>query len=226
MNITEKLFALSDAEYRSFQSRLMPNIDPSLVIGVRTPMLRSLAREFYATDEGKAFMSASSLPHKYYEENNLHAFMIDFIRDYDECIAAINAFLPYVDNWATCDQMKARALTKDCKRTLENAKIWMKSEHTYTKRFGIEVMMNHFLDERFEKNMPLLVADAENEEYYVKMMIAWYYATALAKHYDDILPYLEKRTLSVWTHNKAIQKATESRRLSEEQKNYLRSLKV
>lgn len=222
--IQQRLFALQDAGYRDFHAALMPTVDKALVIGVRMPALRALAKELKGTELAADFMAA--LPHKYYEENNLHAALIGHIRDFDACMAAVERFLPWVDNWATCDMMNPRALAKDKAALLEHIRLWLQSSHTYTVRFGMEMLMNHFLEEDFREEYPALVASVQSEEYYVRMMQAWYFATALAKQYEAAVTYLEQRRLGVWVHNKTIQKARESYRVSQEQKEYLKSLKV
>ena len=222
--IQQRLFALQDAGYRDFHAALMPTVDKTLVIGVRMPALRALAKELKGTELAADFMAA--LPHKYYEENNLHAALIGHIRDFDACMAAVERFLPWVDNWATCDMMNPRALAKDKAALLERIRLWLQSGHTYTVRFGMEMLMNHFLEEDFREEYPALVASVRSEEYYVRMMQAWYFATALAKQYEAAVTYLEQRRLGAWVHNKTIQKARESFRVSQEQKEYLKSLKV
>ena len=222
--IQQRLFALQDAGYRDFHAALMPTVDKALVIGVRMPALRALAKELKGTEPAADFMA--QLPHKYYEENNLHAALIGHIRDFDACMAAVERFLPYVDNWATCDMMNPRALAKDKAALLERIRLWLQSGHTYTVRFGVEMLMNHFLEEDFREEYLALVASVQSEEYYVRMMQAWYFATALAKQYEVAVTYLEQRRLGAWVHNKTIQKARESFRVSQEQKEYLKSLKV
>ncbi|MDO5412914.1 MAG: DNA alkylation repair protein [bacterium] len=222
--IQQRLFALQDAGYRDFHAALMPTVDKALVIGVRMPALRALAKELKGTELAADFMAA--LPHKYYEENNLHAALIGHIRDFQPCLTALERFLPYVDNWATCDMMNPRALAKDKAALLERIRLWLQSGHTYTVRFGMEMLMNHFLEEDFREEYPALVASVQSEEYYVRMMQAWYFATALAKQYEAAVTYLEQRRLGAWVHNKTIQKARESFRVSQEQKEYLKSLKV
>lgn len=222
--IQQRLFALQDAGYRDFHAALMPTVDKALVIGVRMPALRALAKELKGTEPAADFMA--QLPHKYYEENNLHAALIGHIRDFDACMTAVERFLPYVDNWATCDMMNPRALAKDKAALLERIRLWLQSGHTYTVRFGMGMLMNHFLEEDFREEYPALVASVRSEEYYVRMMQAWYFATALAKQYEAAVTYLEQRRLGAWVHNKTIQKARESFRVSQEQKEYLKSLKV
>ena len=223
MTLHDQLFALQDLEYRAFHSRLMPTVDPETIIGVRTPELRKLARGFAREPEAAAFLQ--TLPHRYYEENNLHGFLIETIKDFDQCISALDAFLPYVDNWATCDLMSPKVLKQDLPRLLTHIRRWMASGHVYTIRFGMEMLMRYYLDEAFRPEYLDWVAAVHSEEYYVNMMIAWFFAEALAKQYDAALPYLLKHRLDVWTHNKAIQKARESYRITPEQKAYLKTLK-
>ena len=222
--IQQRLFALQDAGYRDFHAALIPTVDKALVIGVRMPALRALARELKGTEQAAAFMA--ELPHRYYEENNLHAALIGHIRDFDGCMAALEIFLPYVDNWATCDMMNPKALAKDKAVLLERIRLWLQSSHTYTVRFGMGMLMRYFLEEDFREEYLALVASVQSEEYYVRMMQAWYFATALAKQYEAAVTYLEQRKLGVWVHNKTIQKARESYRISGEQKEYLKSLKI
>ena len=221
--LQEKLFALRDEGYRDFSSKLIPSVPPERVIGVRTPALRAFAKDFAKTPEAADFLRA--LPHFYLEENNLHAFLIERIRDYDACVAALDAFLPDVDNWATCDLMSPKALGRDRARLIGDVRRWMASGQLYTVRFGIGMLMAHFLDGDFRPETLDAVAAIETEEYYLRMMQAWYFATALAKQYEAALPVLEAGRLEPWTHNKAIQKACESRRISAERKTYLKTLK-
>lgn len=222
--VRETLFSMQDIEYKSFHAKLIPNVEKDTIIGVRTPELRKYAKEFAKTDQAEEFIKL--LPHKYYEENNLHAFILEQIKDYDKCIAEVEQFLPYVDNWATCDMMAPKVFKKNLSKLLEKIKQWIKASDTYTIRFAIEMLMKYFLDDEFDVVYPKMVSEVNSDEYYINMMIAWYFATALAKQYDIILPFIENQELEVWTHNKAIQKAIESRRVSEEQKNYLRTLKI
>ena len=223
-SIRSRLFELQDVKYRDFQCRLMPTVDPKTVIGVRTPAMRRLAKEFSKTPEAVDFLKI--LPHTYYEENNLHGFLIDTLEDYDQTIEAIDAFLPYVDNWATCDLMSPKVFKKHLPELYEKIKDWLKSDRTYTVRFGIGMLMSFYLDGHFQPEMLDLVAGVKSQEYYVNMMVAWYFATALAKQYDAVLPIIRERRLGKWTHNKAIQKAIESYRIHDEQKAYLKTLKV
>ena len=221
--IRDRLFALQDPEYRLFQSKLMPTVDPARVIGVRIPDLRKLSRELAGTEQAAAFVR--QLPHDYYEENNLHGFLIVSLRDYGETVAALEAFLPHVDNWATCDLLHPRAFDKRPEALPDQLFRWLQSDRTYTVRFAMGMLMSLYLDEAFRPEYADWVARVKSEEYYVNMMAAWYFATALAKRWDDVFPYLTDHRLPVWTHNKAIQKAIESRRISPEQKQILRSLK-
>lgn len=222
--IRGRLFALRDIPYRDFQSGLIPNVDKELLIGVRTPALRALAKELSKQADTGAFLS--TLPHTYFDENQLHAFLISEIKDFAACVEATEAFLPYVDNWATCDQLSPKVFKKHREELLPYIFRWLRSDRTYTVRFAVGMLMAHFLDEAFSAEYLDSVASLHSEEYYINMMIAWYFATALAKQYDAALPYMEQRRLSAWTHNKVIQKAVESRRVTEEQKLYLKTLKI
>lgn len=221
--IRAALFELQDTTYGDFHARLMPDIPRERVIGVRTPDLRKLAREMAKEPEIGLFLE--SLPHTCYEENNLHAFLVEGIREYDKCLAKTERFLPYVDNWATCDMMSPKVFGKHTQELEKEISRWLKSEKTYTIRFGIDMLMKLYLDENFRPEYPEWVLAVRSEEYYVKMAVAWYFATALAKQYDAVLPVLEEKRLDVWTHNKTIQKARESLRISEERKAYLKTLK-
>ena len=222
--IQEKLFSLQDIKYRDFQIGLIPGQDVSGAIGVRTPALRALAKELSKDPEIDQFLC--DVPHTYFDENQLHAFIISGIRDYDKCMAEVTKFLPYIDNWATCDQMSPKVFKKHRTELFSHIEKWIDDEHTYTVRFAIGMLMQHFLDEDFDIKYPEMVAKVRSSEYYINMMIAWYFATALAKQYDEIIPFIEGRRLDVWTHNKTIQKAVESYRISEEKKAYLRTLKI
>ena len=221
--IINNLNSLSDSKYRDFQIKLIPGKTSDQMIGVRTPDLRSYAKELSKRDDVSDFLN--NLPHKYFDENQLHAFIISLLKDYDKCMDEVEHFLPYVDNWATCDQMSPKIFRKNREKLLEKVRIWIASDKTYTIRFGIKMLMEHFLDDDFDLQYPEMVASVRSEEYYVNMMIAWYFATALAKQYDSILPYIEEKRLDTWTHNKAIQKSIESYRITDDQKSYLRSLK-
>ena len=224
MNIQDKLFSMQDKTYQEFSRKLIPNIAPEKIIGVRTPALRQLAKEILAAGEETVFLS--DLPHKYHEENQLHAFILSAIKDYELCMTYLEKFLPYVDNWATCDQMSPKVFKKHRSEFLLQIRKWLNAKDTYTVRYAIGMLMVHFLDEDFDRSYLEMVAQIRSEEYYINMMIAWYFATALAKQYEAALPYIEERRLAPWTHNKAIQKAIESRRISVEQKAYLRTLKI
>ena len=222
--VQKELFELQDEGYRAFHSKLIPNIDPERIIGVRTPRLRSYAKNFAKRPEAAAFLQ--QLPHTYYEENNLHAFLIEQITDYEICVAEWNRFLPYVDNWATCDMPSPKVFKKHLSELRSQIRAWMDSEETYTVRFGIGMLMRLYLEpETFSTEYSERVAEIQSEEYYVNMMVAWYFATALAKQWDAIIPYIKDRRLSRWCHNKTIQKAVESSRITPEQKTYLRGLR-
>lgn len=223
MTIQEKLFELSDKEYAQFQSKLTPSISPDLFIGVRVPNVRKLAKEIFKKNEYRGFLE--ELPHKYYDENMLHGLLISEIKDYEKCIELTDKFLPFVDNWAVCDIMSPKIFKKNKEKLLEKIKEWTASKHTYTCRFGIEMLMSHFLDDDFRDEYLKIPAAVISEEYYVNMMVAWFFATALAKQWDSTIPYIENEELGVWVHNKTIQKARESLRISDEQKEYLKSLK-
>ena len=223
-NIKRELIKLQDKEYRDFQSKLIPTIKPDSMIGVRTPNLRKYAKRLYKNNDYKTFLK--ELPHKYFDENQLHAFIISEIKDYEECISYVNNFLPYVDNWATCDEMSPKIFKKYHKELLKQIKIWIKSKKTYTIRFGIGMLQKYYLDDYFKPEYLNLVATIKSKEYYVNMMISWFFATALAKQYDYVIPYLETKKLEAWTHNKTIQKAIESYRITSEKKDYLKSLKI
>ena len=222
--IREELFRIRDIKYRDFQVRLIPSVEPDQVIGVRTPALRKYARQLAIRADAQIFLR--DLPHRYFDENQLHAFMISGIKDYGKCLEEVNIFLPCVDNWATCDQLSPAVFKKHRQELIREIRNWIDSDRTYTVRFGLGMLMSHFLDEDFDPAFLDLAAGVRSEEYYIKMMIAWYFATALAKQYDAALPYIEDRRLEPWTHNRTIQKAVESFRVSPEQKDYLRSLRI
>ena len=227
MNLNEiraELFKIQDMDYRDFNSKLIPTVDKESMIGIRTPDLRKYAKQLGKSSDAIEFLQ--TLPHKYFDENQLHAFIISEIKDFKKCIAEINRFLPYIDNWATCDQLSPKIFKKHHSELFEYIKDWLKSDKVYTLRFGIGMLMEHFLDEDFDILYPETVSKIRSGEYYINMMIAWYFATALAKQYESIIPFIENRSLDIWTHNKAIQKALESYRISTEQKTYLRELKI
>lgn len=223
-DIREELFRFQDVKYRDFQRKLIPTINPEAVIGVRTPELRKYAKILVKTENIQEFLD--DLPHQYFDENQLHAFIISEIKDYERCMKAVIQFLPFVDNWASCDQMSPKVFTKHRPELIEQIKDWIRSDDTYTVRFGIGMLMKHFLDEDFDPAYSKMVSEIRSDEYYINMMIAWYFATALAKQYDVILPYIEGKNLDAWTHNKAIQKSVESSRITLKQKEYLKSLKI
>ena len=222
--IIKTLYAQQDFKYRDLQVTTIPSVEPDVIIGVRTPQLRAYAKELGKREDVGEFLD--SLPHKFFEEDQLHAFIISGMKDYDEAMARLEEFLPYVNNWATCDQMSPKVFKKNKKDLLKHIKVWIKSKKTYTIRYGVGMLMEHFLDEDFDVKYPVMVSKLRSDEYYVNMMIAWYFATALAKQYDAVIPFIEERKLDVWTHNKAIQKSIESYRITDEQKAYLRTLKI
>ena len=221
--ILDELFRLQDSDYRAFQCKLIPTVDPGAVIGVRTPDLRNLAKELRGTDTANRFLK--TLPHSYFDENQLHAFLLSDMKDFAACLEAVQVFLPFIDNWATCDQLSPGVFRKNREPLLAPVRQWIGSGKTYPVRFGIGMLMQHYLDDRFDPSFPEIVASVHSEEYYVRMMIAWYFATALAKQYTAVIPFLEQYRLDPWVHNKAIQKAIESYRIRSDQKDYLRTLK-
>ena len=218
------LFENQDKEYRDFQSKLIPDIEKESFIGVRTPVLKKFAKEMLKTGEHDDFLC--DLPHKYFDENQLHAFIISGIKDFDSCVGEVENFLPFVDNWATCDQLSPKCFSKHKKELLKFIEKWIKSDKTYSVRFAIKMLMSHFLDGNFDEKYLKTVSAVKSDEYYINMMIAWYFATALAKQYEKTLPYIENKVLDIWTHNKTIQKAAESYRITPEQKEYLKTLKI
>lgn len=222
--IKKKLHELQDEQYRDFQAKLIPTVDPERVIGVRTPELRKYAKELVKRPDIGGFLS--DLPHKFFDEDQLHAFIVSEMKDYEACIEEISIFLPYVNNWATCDQMSPKVFKKHKKELLIEIKRWLSSEEAYTVRFATGMLMEHFLDDDFDPAYPKMVAKIRSDEYYINMMTAWYFATALAKQYDAVIPFIEGKKLDTWTHNKAIQKSIESNRISPERKVYLKSLKI
>lgn len=223
-DIRGELFKMQDIGYRDFNSKLIPTVKKEDMIGVRTPELRKYAKKLLKEEGVEDFLH--SLPHKYFDENQLHAFIISEIKDFKLCIDELINFLPYLDNWATCDQLSPKIFKKYRNDLLPHIYEWLKSDKTYTVRFGIGMLMEHFLDEDFKSEYPEMVAAVRSEEYYINMMTAWYFATALAKQYESILPFIEGNKLDTWTHNKTIQKAIESKRINAEQKNYLKGLKI
>ena len=222
--IRDELFKMQDIGYRDFNSKLIPTVKKEDMIGVRTPELRKYAKKLLKEEGVEDFLH--SLPHKYFDENQLHAFIISEIKEFKLCIDELINFLPYLDNWATCDQLSPKIFKKYRNDLLPHIYEWLKSDKTYTVRFGIGMLMEHFLDEDFKSEYPEMVAAVRSEEYYINMMTAWYFPTALAKQYESILPFIEGNKLDTWTHNKTIQKAIESNRINAEQKNYLKGLKI
>lgn len=222
MNIEEKLFSMRDADYKNFHKKLVPTVSEDLIIGIRTPNLRKFAKEICGSNEAEEFLN--SLPHKYCEENNLHAFLVEQIKDFDLAVEKTEEFLPYIDNWGTCDCFLPKVFKKERDRLIEKIRVWLCSEKTYTVRFAIGLLMSLYLDDFFKEEYMAAVAKIRSDEYYVKMMQAWYFATALAKQYDCAIKYLTEKRLDVWVHNKTIQKATESRRINN--KEDLKTLKI
>ncbi|WP_314014130.1 DNA alkylation repair protein [Leptotrichia wadei] len=223
MEIQKELFSLQDKEYMKFLSKLTPNVSEDTIIGVRIPEIRKLAKKLVKNNEYEDFLK--ELPHKYYDENLLHGAIISENKDFENCIELLNSFLPFVDNWAVCDTISPKIFKKHKKELIEKIKEWSQSDKTYTCRFGVEMLMTHFLDEDFKKEYLEMVANIHSEEYYVKMVIAWFFATALTKQWDYAVIYLENNKLDVWVHNKTIQKARESLRILEDKKGYLKRLK-
>ncbi len=212
-----------DTKYREMQVKILPSLSPDAIIGVRTPDLRKYAKELGKREDGNEFLAA--LPHRFFEENQLHAFIISELKDYGQCMTELTRFLPYVDNWASCDQMSPKVFKQHRQELLAYIRNWIASGSCYTVRFGLKMLMEHFLDEDFTTDYVEMAAGVQSDEYYVNMMIAWYFATALAKQYDAVVPFIEGNRLAPWTHNKAIQKSIESYRIPAEQKDYLRNLK-
>ena len=222
--IQKKLFELQDLKYRDFHSKLMPTVCKDKIIGVRVPQLRKFSKELNKSELKEDFLN--SLPHKYYEEDNLHAFLIEQINDFDECISALDNFLLFIDNWATCDMMTPKILGENPDLLYEKIQEWTKSKHTYTVRFAVVALIKFFMDERLDKKHLNLLLSIKSDEYYINMAIAWYLATALSSRWDLVIPYIENQKFDKWVHNKAIQKANESYRITKEQKDYLKTLKV
>ncbi len=222
--LTNWLFENQDLKFRDFQGKLIPTVERERMIGVRTPALRSFARELVKTGQAEAFLQ--ELPHRYFEENQLHAFILSQQRDFQETLRGVEAFMPYVDNWATCDQLLPKSFARQPERLLEVIPQWLRSGKIYTMRFGIGMLLHHFLDDRFDPEHLNWVAQVHSREYYVNMMIAWYFATALAKQYEAALPYLTEHRLSPWVHNKTVSKAMESFRVAREHKEFLKTLKI
>ncbi|MBO4456108.1 MAG: DNA alkylation repair protein [Butyrivibrio sp.] len=223
MTVYEMLLKVKDDKYKEFQAKLVPNIPPENIIGVRTPKMREVAGKVFKSDIRDEFLN--EIPHKYYEENLVHFFVIALIKDFDECVAAVDKFLPYVDCWPVSDQASPKCFKKNHDKLLPYIKKWIASDHVYTARFGMRMLMNEYLGEDFKEEYLDLVASKRGEDYYLKMMVAWYFATALAKQYDASVKYIEERKLDKWVHKKAIQKAVESFRVTDEHKEYLKTLR-
>ena len=223
MNVLKRLFEMQDKDYALFQGKLVPNIESKLIIGVRVPLLRKFAKELIKENGKEGFLQ--ELPHKYYDENMLHAILLSEMKDYGDCIKRVNEFLPYVDNWAVCDILSPKVFKKNKDDLLNEIYKWSKSEKTYTCRFGVGMLMSFFLDGDFKEEYLKLPANIKSEEYYINMMIAWFFTTALTKQCEYTLPYIEEGRLATWVHNKTIQKARESYRIDDKNKEYLSSLK-
>lgn len=223
MNITEELFSLKDEAYKDFQAKLVPTISKESIIGVRVPFLRKFAKDLIKSKKEEAFLEA--LPHRFYDENMLHSILLSESKKFTTCVERTEKFLPFIDNWAVCDILSPKIFKKNREDLLPFIKKWISSKHTYTCRFGLGMLMSHFLEEDFKSEHLRLVAEVESEEYYVNMMVAWFFATALAKQWKESVLYLEEKRLSPWVHNKTIQKAVESYRISKEEKEYLRGLR-
>ena len=224
--IQSKLLSMQDKAYRDFNAKLIPTVDPKLMIGIRTPLLRKFAKDLFKTEPKQAAAFMQTLPHRYFEENNLHAFLIENIKDFDTAITETERFLPFIDNWATCDSFAPRLFKKHPDEIYQKILLWIRSPRTYTVRYAINLLLSNYLDDRFKPAMLELVSAIKSDEYYINMMIAWYFSFALIKQYNAALPYIKKQTLDPFTHNKTIQKAIESRRIPAEIKDYLRTLKV
>lgn len=222
-DIRQRLLSLQDEKYRDFTAKLMPTVDKERIIGVRSPLLRTFAKELLKEGDYQDFLSC--LPHKYYEEDNLHGFIIEGIKDFDLCISELKRFIPYMDNWATCDCVRPKVLKKDPEKVYDFILELLKSEKTYTVRYGIGLLMSFYLDDSFSTLHLKLLSEIRSDEYYINMMLAWYYATALAKQWESTIPYIENKGLPQWVHRKTVQKAIESYRITDEQKVYLRTLK-
>ena len=223
-SLQKRLFAIQDKQYAAFQTKLTPGVPVESFIGVRVPVLRKFAKEFTKEAECEDFLH--QLPHEYYDENMLHGLIISQVKDYEECIRLTNDFLPFMDNWAVCDNMSPKVFAKNKEDLLTNIKTWSKSSHVYTCRFGIVTLMSHYMDKDFKPEYLEIPASIKSDEYYLKMAVAWFFATALAKQWDVTVPYIEQRRLTPWTHNKTIQKAIESYRITPGQKDYLRTMKI
>ncbi|EEV21375.1 hypothetical protein TREVI0001_0572 [Treponema vincentii ATCC 35580] len=224
--IQRRLLSIQDVQYRDFNSKLIPSVDPKLMIGIRTPLLRKFAKELFKTEPEQAATFMHDLPHRYFEENNLHAFLIENIKDFNAAMDETEKFLPFINNWATCDSFSPSIFKKYPDAVYQKILTWIQASHTYTVRYAIGLLLSNYLDERFKPEMLELVSAVKSEEYYINMMIAWYFSFALIKQYNAALPYIKKQTLAPFTHNKTIQKAIESHRIPADVKDYLRTLKV
>ena len=225
--IKNDLLLMQDKTYKDFHSKLMPTINLNSIIGIRVPVLRDYAKKLFKENSIESLNPfLKNLSHEYYEENNIHAFIIEKINNFDECIFYLENFLPYIDNWATCDMLNPKIFKNNCEKLLEKIYQWINSDSVYTVRFAIGMLMRYFLDEKFETKYLDLVASINSEEYYINMMRAWFFATALAKQYEQTFPYIKNYSLDKWTHNKTIQKAKESFRISKEQKEELKKFRV
>ena len=224
-DVRKRLFEMQDTGYRDFHARLVPTVEKEKIIGIRTPILRKFAKEFGKTERSEMFLKV--LPHQYYEENNLHAYLIESIaKTFDEAVILTEKFLPYINNWATCDTFSPKAFKKDLNALYDKTLEWMNSPHVYTVRYGIVTQLQYFLDDEFRPEMLDHMAEIHSEEYYINMAIAWYYSFALIKQYQQTIPYFEEKRLDKWVHNKSLQKAIESYRIDKETKDYLRCLKI
>ncbi len=224
MNIREELLALKELGYKRYSSILIPTVEADRILGIRTPILKKFAKEIKKTDEAKEFLSNPK--HYYLEENNLHTLLISEIRDYDECMAKVKEFLPYIDNWATCDCFKPRCFKKNKDKLIEEIKGWLKSDLEYVVRFAVSMLLTHYLEDDFKEEYLCLVASVNQDRYYISMVVAWYFSTALVKQYDSAIKYLQDKRLSEETHNRTIQKCLDSFRIKKDKKEYLRTLKI
>lgn len=224
MDVREELLALAETKMAEFSRKLNPTLEPSSILGIKTPLLRKVARELINSENCSDFLK--DLPHKYFEENQVHCFAISMIKNFDECVKELEDFLPYIDNWATCDQTSPKVFGKNKEKLLDYINKWIKSDEPYTVRFAVNMLMQHYLDDDFKPEYLDIVSSIDSEHYYVQMVVAWYFATALAKQYEDAIKIIENKKLSKWVHNKTIQKAKESYRVTPEHKEYLKTLKL
>ena len=224
MDIQKELFKLQDLKYKEFHKKLIPNVDENLIIGVRTPLVKKLTKTIVKEGKDKEFLK--NLPHKYYEENNICAFLINEMKDYKNAIESLDKFLPHIDNWATCDGVRPKCFKNNTDKLIFEIEKWLKSDHEYTVRFALEMIMVFYLDEKFDIKYLDMASKIKSDKYYINMMISWLFATSLAKQYEKTVPYIEEKILPLWVHNKTIQKAIESYRVSDENKKYLKSLKL